>query len=173
MPDKGGVAAALIQRLSTLGVEVLQIEGAPTADQLTNRINSWLAVGPIHGVYWLPALDYEGHLTEIDASIWHEAVRVRIKLLYTTMRNLYKHIGEPGTFFVSALRLGGQHGYDEAGAIAPLGGAVSGFAKTYKRERLDALVKAIDFEPERNVTEIAPTSHRRDASRQRCGRDRL
>jgi NAD(P)-dependent dehydrogenase (short-subunit alcohol dehydrogenase family) len=30
--------------------------------------------------------------------------------------------------------------------MAPLGGAVTGFAKTYKRERADALVKAVDFE---------------------------
>ena len=157
MPDKGGVASALSQRLGTLGVEVLQVEGAPTADELTNRIKTWLAAGPIHGVYWLPALDYEGHLTEIDAATWHEAVRLRLKLLYTTMRNLYEPIGKPGTFFVSALRLGGQHGYDEAGAVAPLGGAISGFTKTYKRERLDTLVKAVDFEPERNVAEIAQT----------------
>ncbi len=155
MPDKGGVAAALRQRLRTLGVEVLQIEGGPTADELTDRIKTWLAAGPIHGVYWLPALDYEGHLTEIDAATWHKAVHLRVKLLYTTMRNLYEPIGKPGTFFVSALRLGGQHGYDDAGAIAPLGGAVSGFTKTYKRERIDALVKAVDFEPERNVAEIA------------------
>ena len=52
----------------------------------------------------------------------------------------------PGTFLISATRLGGQHGYDEAGAIAPLGGAVTGFTKAYKRERPDALVKAVDFE---------------------------
>ena len=47
---------------------------------------------------------------------------------------------------MSATRLGGRHGYDEAGATAPLGGAVTGFTKTYKRERPDALVKAVDFE---------------------------
>ena len=59
------------------------------------------------------------------------------------------------TFFVSATRLGGQHGYDAAGAIAPLGGAVTGFTKTYKRERMDALVKAVDFELQRQPAEIA------------------
>ncbi len=62
------------------------------------------------------------------------------------MRILYEQIAAPGTFLVSATRLGGQHGYDEAGAVAPLGGAVVGFTKTYKRERTDALVKAVDFE---------------------------
>jgi NAD(P)-dependent dehydrogenase (short-subunit alcohol dehydrogenase family) len=51
--------------------------------------------------------------------------------------------------------LGGQHGYDAAGAVAPLGGAVTGFTKTYKRERSAALVKAVDFEPTRKPPEIA------------------
>ena len=91
----------------------------------------------------------------MDLATWHEAVRVRLKSLYTTMRTLYEQIAQPGTFLVSATRLGGQHGYDEAGAVAPLGGAVTGFTKTYKRERLDALVKAVDFEAERKPSEIA------------------
>ena len=43
----------------------------------------------------------------------------------------------------------------EAGATAPLGGAVVGFTKTYKRERMDALVKAVDFEAERKPSEVA------------------
>jgi NAD(P)-dependent dehydrogenase (short-subunit alcohol dehydrogenase family) len=36
-----------------------------------------------------------------------------------------------------------------------MGGAVTGFTKAYKRERMDALVKAVDFELERNPEEIA------------------
>jgi len=32
---------------------------------------------------------------------------------------------------------------------------VSGFTKTYKRERMDALVKTVDFEPERTASELA------------------
>ncbi len=91
----------------------------------------------------------------MDLASWHEALRVRVKSLYTTMRTLYEQIAAPGTFLVSATRLGGQHGYDEAGADAPLGGAVTGFTKTYKRERMDALVKAVDFEAERKPSEVA------------------
>ena len=86
---------------------------------------------------------------------WHEALRVRVKSLYATMRILYEQVAAPGTFLVSATRLGGQHGYDEAGATSPLGGAVVGFTKTYKRERMDALVKAVDFEAERKPSEVA------------------
>jgi acyl transferase domain-containing protein/acyl carrier protein len=155
MPDKSGVGDALAQRLQTMGVEVLRVEDASEADALANRLKSWLAAGPVHGVYWLPALDNEGNLSEMNLASWHEALRVRVKSLYATMRILYEQVATPGTFLVSATRLGGQHGYDEAGAVAPLGGAVVGFTKTYKRERMDALVKAVDFEAERKPSEVA------------------
>jgi len=106
-------------------------------------------------VYWLPALNDEGKLQDLDLNTWHEAVRLRCKLLYVTMRTFYEQIAAPGTFLLSATRLGGQHGYDEAGAVAPLGGAVAGFTKTYKRERTDAVVKTVDFEPGHKAKEIA------------------
>ncbi len=157
MPDKSGVADALTQRLRTLGVEVLRIEQMidAEAEALTSRLKNWLAAGPVHGIYWLPALDSEGDLTAMNLASWHEALQVRVKSLFATTRILYDQIAAPGTFLVSATRLGGQHGYDEAGATAPLGGAVTGFTKTYKRERLDALVKAVDFEAERKPSEVA------------------
>ena len=60
MPDKGGVASALAQQLQTKGVEVLQIEDARDPVALSNTLKSWLASGPVQGVYWLPALDDEG-----------------------------------------------------------------------------------------------------------------
>ena len=154
MPDKSGVADALAAQLKQLGVEVLRIDDAPDADALIELLKTWLAAGPVQGVYWLPALDNEGPLTAMDLR-WHEALRVRVKSLYTTMRALYEQIAAPGTFLVSATLLGGQHGYDEAGAVAPMGGAVVGFTKAYKRERTDALVKAVDFEAGRNPAEIA------------------
>src|ERR1022692_3529980 len=91
----------------------------------------------------------------MDLASWHEALWVRAKSFYTTMRVLYDQVAQPGTFLVSATQLGGQHGYDDAGAKAPLGGAVAGFTKTYKRERMDALVKAVDFEAERRPSEVA------------------
>jgi NAD(P)-dependent dehydrogenase (short-subunit alcohol dehydrogenase family)/acyl carrier protein len=155
MPDKSGVGDALAQRLQTMGVEVLRINETLDADALAGRLKSWLAAGPVHGVYWLPALDNEGNLSDMDIAGWHEALRVRVKSLYATMRILYEQVAAPGTFLVSATRLGGQHGYDAAGATAPLGGAVVGFTKTYKRERMDALVKAVDFEAERKPSEVA------------------
>ncbi len=155
MPDKNGTGDALAERLKAMGVEILRIDAAWAADKLADQLKGWLAAGPVQGVYWLPALDNEGNLSELDLAAWHEALRVRIKSLYTTMRALYGQIAAVNTFFVSATRLGGQHGYDAAGAVAPLGGAVTGFTKTYKRERMDALVKALDFELQRPPVEIA------------------
>ena len=155
MPDKSGVADALAQRLQTMGEEVLRMEDKLDAGELANCLKGWMAAGPIHGVYWLPALDNEGDLRNMDLATWHAALEVRVKSLYTTMRILYEQIATPGTFLMSATRLGGQHGYDEAGATAPLGGAVAGFTKTYKRERLDAIVKAVDFAAERKPSDIA------------------
>jgi len=153
-PYSGGVGEALTKRLKAMGIEVLHIDAAHDADTLTSLLKKWTAAGPVHGVYWLPALDNEGDLRELDPAAWHEALRVRVKSLYATMRVLYEDVGHPGTFLVSATRLGGHHGYDDAGAVSPLGGAVTGFVKTHKRERVESLVKAVDFEADRNAEEI-------------------
>ena len=155
MPDKGGVGKALTERLRAMGVEVLCIEGTPDADTLTGVLKAWTTTGAVNGVFWLPALDTEGNLRKLNSTAWREAVRVRVKLLYTTMQALYEDVGRPGTFLVTATTLGGHHGYDDAGAVTPLGGAVTGFAKTYKRERAESLVKAVDFEANRNPNEVA------------------
>ena len=155
MPDEAGVADALVQKLKQKGVEVLRIEGMPDHEALIGTLKRWLESGAIHGVYWLPALDAEGSISEMNPSNWREGLRVRVKLLYHTMRTLYEQVAPKGTFLVSATRLGGQHGYDEAGAVNPLGGGVAGLTKAYKRERMEALVKVVDFEAGRSADEIA------------------
>lgn len=155
MPDKNGVAEGLAERLRSQGVEILRLEPTWDAGTIASCVKNWVAAGPVHGIYWLPALDAEGNLSDMNVAAWKEALRVRVKSLYTTMRSLYDQIGAPGTFLLSGTRLGGQHGYDEAGAFAPLGGAVVGFLKAYKRERTDALVKAIDFSAESRTAEVA------------------
>jgi 3-oxoacyl-(acyl-carrier-protein) synthase/acyl carrier protein/NAD(P)-dependent dehydrogenase (short-subunit alcohol dehydrogenase family) len=147
MSDLGGVGEALAIRLAKLGATVLTVDDTPTCEELDERIANWLQDGPIKGIYWLPALDQEGDLGKLDPESWQVAVHLRVKLLYTAMRALYEQVGDLGTFLVAGTRMGGQHGYDEAGAVAPLGGAVAGLTKTFKRERPDALVKVVDFEP--------------------------
>jgi len=155
MPDQGGVSKTLLKRLKKLGVDTLALDPSADAGALTESIKSWLTRGPVHGVYWLPALDPERVISEMDLAAWRAALHVRVKLLYATMRAVYEHVAQPGTFLISATRLGGQHGYDEAGAYAPLGGPVVGFTKTYKRERDKALVKAVDFGPTHKAAEVA------------------
>ncbi len=155
MPDKSGAGEALARRLEEMGVDVLRLNQTLDSETLQNRLKDWMAAGAVHGIFWLPALDNEGDLRQMDHAGWQEALRVRVKFLYATMRILYEQVSTPTTFLVSATQLGGQHGYDEAGAIAPLGGAVVGFTKAYKRERMDALVKAVDFEADRKPSEIA------------------
>ncbi len=145
MHDRGGAAEALVERLRTRGVDVLNLATEAAADSLVERLAEWTAGGPVHGLFWLPALDAEGDLAAMDLAAFREALRVRVKNLYTVARALYGALGAPGTFLVSATRLGGRHGYDAAGAFAPLGGAVTGFTKAWKREKAEATVKAVDF----------------------------
>ncbi|NWF67559.1 MAG: SDR family NAD(P)-dependent oxidoreductase, partial [Chloroflexi bacterium] len=156
MADNGGVGKALVDRLQKRGVTVLALDNpALTADVLDGQIKAWLKEGAIQGVYWLPALDVEPHLETMDLPAWRELNRQRVKNLYTTMRALYESVSKAGTFLVSATRLGGLHGYGDDGASAPLGGAVVGFTKAYKRERGDVLVKAVDFEVSRKTAAYA------------------
>ncbi|HEX5190744.1 MAG TPA: SDR family oxidoreductase, partial [Streptosporangiaceae bacterium] len=155
MADEGGVAQALERRLASLGVTVLMLE--PGTADLADRLDTWLADGPVQGVYWLAALDTEAPLRDLDQAGWHEALRRRVKNLYAAVRRLDAagQLGRPGTFLVAATRLGGYHGYDAAGAVAPLGGAVTGFVKAYGRERSDVLAKVVDFPASRKTATLA------------------
>jgi NAD(P)-dependent dehydrogenase (short-subunit alcohol dehydrogenase family) len=155
MTDQGGVGKALMAKLEKLGVQPLVIDGTPDAKFLAKKLESWIAEGPIQGVFWLPALDAEGPIAELSYAQWREATRIRAKLLFTTMQALYDQGGEQGVFLVSATRLGGVHGYEQSGAADPLGGAVSGFTKAYKREKDKAVVKVVDFEPSRKTSALA------------------
>ena len=154
MPDKGGVGKSLMSKLEKMGVRVLAVNGAPDAASLSRQIEEWKAEG-IQGLYWLPALDSEPDIAGMSYEQWREATRVRAKLLFATAQALDNSIGQPGTFFVSATRLGGLHGYDPSGAADALGGAVTGFTKAFKRENPDATVKAVDFEPSRKTSALA------------------
>ncbi len=156
MMDQGGVGKALVSRLEKRGVKVLTFLSMLEADALEAQLNAGLEAGPIQGVYWLPALEVEPGLEELDLESWREVTRQRVKNLYVTMRCLYEVVNGPGTFLVAATRLGGLHGYGpDAGATAPLGGAVTGFTKAYKREQNQAHVKAVDFEVSRKTAELA------------------
>ncbi|MCO5184687.1 MAG: SDR family NAD(P)-dependent oxidoreductase [Anaerolineae bacterium] len=155
MPDDGGVGKSLIKLLEKEDVTVLELTATMTSEEITEQIEGWLADDPIQGVYWLPALDTEPAVEELTLDEWRAANELRVKKLFATMKALYESISEPGTFLVTATRLGGMHGYGPEGATAPLGGAVTGFTKAYKRERGDVLVKAVDFAPSRKTSALA------------------
>ena len=153
--DGGGVGKALVKKLEKMGATVLTLDVTLPQAELEAQLQSWLADGAIQGVYWLPALDVEADLMTMDLATWREANRIRVKNLSITMRVLYDVVNELGNFLISATRLGGQHGYDPSGAVAPLGGGVTGFTKAYRHERPDVLVKAVDFEVSRKTAAYA------------------
>ena len=151
MRDEAGVGDALVKRLRKAGATPLVLDPGTPTDALLSQLTAWTAEGPVAGVYWLAALDDEGDLTAYDLDTWREALRRRVKALYATMR----HLWESDAFLVSATRLGGYHGYSSAGAASTLGGAVTGFTKSYKKERPDALVKAVDLPVDRRTAAVA------------------
>ncbi|MDJ0961124.1 MAG: SDR family NAD(P)-dependent oxidoreductase [Acidimicrobiia bacterium] len=155
MLDEGGVGKALLKRLDKIGAATLAIDDAPSADELKARLDEFAEGGDITGVYWLPGLDTEPAIAELDLDGWREHLRRRVKLLFETMRHAYDQVGAEGTFLLSATRLGGLHGYGPDGATAPMGGAVTGFTKAFKREKPDALVKAVDFPASRKTAALA------------------
>jgi hypothetical protein len=119
MRDGGGAADELVPRLQQAGAEVLSVRGAPSSEELLAQLEAFSEAGPVRGVYWLPALDVEP--SGLSAEAWREHLRVRVKLLSDAMRALYAAVSGQGTFLVAATRLGGSHGYDAAGAVAPPG----------------------------------------------------
>jgi len=157
MADQGGVAGALVKRLGVLGVSTLVLEAGCAGGDLESRVAGWLGDGPVDGVYWLAALDAEPAIADLDLAGWREALRRRVKTLHALVRSLDAagQLGPSGTFLVTATRLGGYHGYDQAGAVAPLGGAVTGFTKAYRRERPEVLAKTVDFPVGRKTAALA------------------
>ncbi len=151
MLDEGGVGKALVKQLAKAGATTLTLAPGIGTDELLATLATWHDEAPITGVYWLPALDADGDLADYDLARWREALRRRVKALYATMRHVY----DASPFLVAATRLGGCHGYDSAGATNPLGGPVVGFTKSYKKERPDSAVKAVDFAESRKTKAIA------------------
>ena len=155
MPDQGGVGRALIERLEKRGVEVLTLDADADSTRLATAVSSFDEAGPVTGLYWLPALDAHAPVADMDDEEWRTAVERRVKGLYETAKALYASLDKPTQFVVAGTRLGGRHGYDEQGALNPLGGGVCGFVKALKRERTDLLCKVVDFAPSRKTAALA------------------
>jgi hypothetical protein len=153
--DGGGVGTAVAGRLEKLDVDVLSAESTGDVDALLAAVDEWRGDDPVHGVYWLPALDQASPFSEMDLESWHDALRVRVKSLYRLLRHLYADLSEPGAFVVAGTRLGGLHGYGASGALDPLGGGVVGVVKSFKREQPAVVAKAVDFPASRKTAALA------------------
>ena len=152
---RGAAESPLARKLADLGATVLELDAGLPAAELEKALKRWLGKGPIHGVFWLPALDPAARLDALTVEDFKERTRVLVKNLASAMRVLYESVAGAGTFLVAGTRLGGLFGLGEDGTDAPLGGAVQGFVKAYKRERKDALVKVVDFAADAADAEIA------------------
>ncbi len=146
--DRGKVAGLLAGQLAAHGVAVCRLDlGSPTAE-VAEAVRGFVSAGRVDGLFWLPALDADLAVGEMDLASFREETRRRVKTLFAAAKVAQSSDGSaPAPFLVTATRLDGLHGYG-AGAAGPLGGAVTGFTKAYKREFPDALAKAVDFELE-------------------------
>ncbi len=155
MPDNGGVGRALIDRLEKRGAEVLVLDTDNDSVAIGKQVAAWASEGAVSGLYWLPALDAHEAIAEMDEVAWQSATDLRIKALYEAVQPLYEQLQSSEHFLIAATRLGGRHGYEANGASNPLGGAVCGFVKSFKRERNDVLCKVVDFAPSRKTAALA------------------
>ncbi len=147
--DLGQSGARLAEQLSGLGAEVMLVDGSDPA-AAARQAAAFAGQGAVQGVYFLPALDAEPALSQMDTETWQKETDRRASGLFEVIRAAG---GEP--FLVCATRMGGLFGYEPGGALAPLGGLVSGFTKALALERPDSLVKVVDFEPNAAPEEAA------------------
>jgi len=152
--DGEGAGKLLCEQLESRGVQVLRIDARPERAEIEAALHTWAQAGNVAGLYFLPALDRSAPLSDIDLVQFRKLYRDRVLLLHGAARGLYETLN-PGCFVVTATRMGGQHGYGAAGASNSVGGAVTGFTKTLRRERPDLLAKAVDFEDSASAEMIA------------------
>ena len=153
--DSEGAGKLLCEQLEGRGVQVLRIDTRPERAEIEAALQTWAKAGKAVGLYFLPSLDRSAPLSDLDLVQFRKLYRDRVLLLHGAARGLYEALGNPGSFVITATRMGGQHGYGPAGAINSVGGAVSGFTKTLRRERPDLLAKVVDFEDGASTEMIA------------------
>jgi Dehydrogenases with different specificities (related to short-chain alcohol dehydrogenases) len=153
--DSEGAGKLLCDELESRGVQVLRIDARPERAEIEAALHKWAKAGNAAGLYFLPALDRSASLADLDLVQFRKLYHDRVLLLHGAARGMYEALGNPGSFVIAATRMGGQHGYGAAGTSNPVGGAVTGFTKTLRRERPDLLAKAVDFEDGASAETIA------------------
>jgi acyl transferase domain-containing protein/acyl carrier protein/NAD(P)-dependent dehydrogenase (short-subunit alcohol dehydrogenase family) len=144
--DGEGAGKLLCEQLESRGVQVLRIDARPERAEAEAALRTWAQAGNVAGVFFLAAFDRAPALNEIDLVTFRKLYSDRILLLHGVARGLYDVMGVAGTFFITATRMGGHHGYGLGGATNSLGGSITGFTKALRREKPETLVKVVDFE---------------------------
>jgi len=144
--DDAGISLADQLKSRKVQVSTLSVD---TPD-LVEKVQAFVNDAPLQGVYFLPALTPVEDLLNLTPEQWQTVFETRLHALVSVVRVL------PGqSFVVGATRMGGLHGYGGQPAVAPEGGAVSGFLKALARERSDALIKVVDFASAESAAVIA------------------
>jgi malonyl CoA-acyl carrier protein transacylase len=155
--DQGKTSDSLVLLLRGHKVQVKVVSPDAAADEAAR----WQVEGNIQGVYFLVGLDVATPLDEIDPKSWHEVLQTRVYLLAELMKVIpgtegsAEGIDKPAKpFLLSATRMGGLFGYG-LGLDDYAGGAISGFTKALAWERVDNLVKVVDFSSAMDEAEMA------------------
>jgi len=147
--DQGGAADVLARKLRALKASVTKVSVAST-EEMKQTLAGLEADGPFTGVYFLPGLDAEQALQELDTIAWNNLLEARLFTLETLLRVL------PETaFLVCATRMGGLHGYGPQDSTSTISGGLRGLAKAIAREREKMLVKVVDFEQDASASTVA------------------
>ena len=153
--DKAGAATKLVELLVAKRVRVLHVDNAIASGDLVKSVVDWAGNDPVDGIFFLPALDAQPSLDEMQPDAFRALIDRNVRGLYGLTRALYGSFDRAGTFFIAATGLGGTLGYGSTPAHNPCAGAVSGFTKAFAREREKAVVKVVDFAPHEALEQIA------------------
>ncbi len=89
----------LVRKLTRRKTAVLRLSSSESAEAITTKLTDWLAEGPIQGVYFLPGMDVEPLLSDMNLQDWQAGLEQRLYSLYTIMRSMPEE-----TFLVCATR---------------------------------------------------------------------
>jgi malonyl CoA-acyl carrier protein transacylase len=142
--DNGNVGAALAKKLKSMNTNVVVVKASDAGEQIAKIASE----GALTGVYYLPSLDNDPDWSTATAEEWSAARALRVDTLYHIARALPE-----SAFLLCATRMGGLHGL--INAENPLGGLVSGFTKSLRRERRGQFAKVIDFQKKASPAKIA------------------
>jgi NAD(P)-dependent dehydrogenase (short-subunit alcohol dehydrogenase family) len=152
---QGGAGQALAARLRARGADVCVLGADEQATGAVEAARAWAGTKGLQGLVWLRSLEVEPSLDEGDEAAADSRMARGVRTLRALARSLYGQFEKPGSFFVTATRMGGTLGYGSRPCAAPGAGAESGLTKAFARERPSALVKVVDFEPDAPADAIA------------------